>query len=78
MVLLYTTEENSLCYVETSNLDGEANLKTKYAFVDGIVLYPDQFDLLEGVLDVEKPSSNLYEFNGRIKLLNHEEKLLAF
>lgn len=52
MVLLYTSEENSACYVETSNLDGETNLKTKYAFVDGIVLHPDQFELLEGYLEV--------------------------
>ncbi len=59
-------------------MDGEANLKTKFAFVDEIVLYPDQFNLLEGYLEVERPSSNLYEFNGRIKLENHEEKHLAY
>ncbi len=43
MVLLYTTEENSICYVETSNLDGETNLKTKYAFNEGIAIYPHEF-----------------------------------
>lgn len=30
-VLLYTSEEHSLCFIETANLDGESNLKTKYA-----------------------------------------------
>ena len=41
MVLLYSTEENSICYVETANLDGESNLKTKSALHEGISQYPE-------------------------------------
>jgi magnesium-transporting ATPase (P-type) len=32
LVLLATPDPDSLCYVETSNLDGETNLKIKYAY----------------------------------------------
>jgi len=41
-------------------------------------LYPDQFDLLDGSLEVDNPNSDLYEFNGKIKLTNHEAKDLSF
>jgi magnesium-transporting ATPase (P-type) len=34
MVLLASAEEDGLCYVETANLDGETNLKVKYAWSD--------------------------------------------
>lgn len=39
-VLLYTSEENSLCFVQTANLDGESNLKTKFAFTEDIKCEP--------------------------------------
>jgi magnesium-transporting ATPase (P-type) len=32
MVLLSSPDEEDLCYVETANLDGETNLKIKYAW----------------------------------------------
>jgi phospholipid-transporting ATPase len=35
MVLLASDEADGLCYVETANLDGETNLKIKYAWTDG-------------------------------------------
>ncbi len=31
-VVLSTSDEAHLCHVETANLDGETNLKLKYAF----------------------------------------------
>ena len=41
LLILPTSEENSMCYVETANLDGESNLKEKFAFNEGIRKYPD-------------------------------------
>jgi magnesium-transporting ATPase (P-type) len=31
-VVLATSDEAALCHIETANLDGETNLKLKYAF----------------------------------------------
>lgn len=30
-LLLFSTEENNMAYVETAHLDGESNLKAKFA-----------------------------------------------
>ena len=34
IVLLYSSEAKGQCYVQTKNLDGETNLKTKLASKD--------------------------------------------
>ena len=31
LIILATSNEDALCYVQTSNLDGETNLKTRFA-----------------------------------------------
>jgi phospholipid-translocating ATPase len=31
ILLLHSSGENAICYVETASLDGESNLKEKYA-----------------------------------------------
>lgn len=36
LVLLSTPDPEHLCYVETANLDGETNLKIKYAWAPGV------------------------------------------
>lgn len=53
-----SVESNGTCYVETKNLDGEQNLKTKMA-----VPFPSE--VKEIVCD--KPNRNLYRFEGLIR-----------
>eukprot|EP00759_Apiculatamorpha_spiralis_P019356 PhF_6_TR25448/c0_g1_i1/m.35186/K14802/DRS2, ATP8A; phospholipid-transporting ATPase len=57
MLLLASDAPGGGCYVETSNLDGETNLKPKQC----LVLLGD-----EGVVEYENPNKNLYEFNGTV------------
>lgn len=77
-VLLHSSEENQMCYVETANLDGESNLKDKYAFVDGISLYPQQLEQLRGTIMVDQPNSNLHQFSGIVTLEGRSEKTIDF
>lgn len=77
-LLLHSSEENSLCYVETANLDGESNLKSKFAFVEDIKVYPDQYEEVVGEMIIEQPNSELHSFSGKIQVLNQEEKHIDF
>jgi len=69
LILLSSSEPQGICYIETSNLDGETNLKIKSASpVTGDV--GDNVDGLKGELQCEQPNRKLYEFNGNIKIYN--------
>ena len=69
MLILYTTGKKGSCYIETKNLDGEANLKMKYAHKHVI----KDFDTIEKVsranntFKYEKPNDYLYKFIGSIE-----------
>lgn len=63
-----------MCYVETKNLDGETNLKVKYANKDIHPLYKDQKKLsnLSGIVECEGPNNAIYKFEGMVKIPQKE------
>ena len=75
LIILSSSEPKGMCYIETSNLDGETNLKIRTAI-------PQTFKELEamesngeeilsqliGRVECEEPNRNLYEFVGNIQL----------
>ncbi|XP_029444476.1 phospholipid-transporting ATPase IA isoform X2 [Rhinatrema bivittatum] len=71
-VLLSSSEPQSMCYIETSNLDGETNLKIR----QGLPLTSDMKDIdslmrLSGKIECESPNRHLYDFVGNIRLDGH-------
>ncbi|KAM6132811.1 phospholipid-transporting ATPase IA isoform 4-T4 [Pterocles gutturalis] len=71
-VLLSSSEPQAMCYIETSNLDGETNLKIR----QGLPLTSDIKDIeslmrLSGRIDCESPNRHLYDFVGNIRLDGH-------
>ncbi|XP_051513956.1 phospholipid-transporting ATPase IA-like isoform X4 [Myxocyprinus asiaticus] len=61
-----------MCYIETSNLDGETNLKIR----QGLQITADIKDIdslmrLSGRMECESPNRHLYEFVGNIRLDGH-------
>ncbi|XP_027200539.2 phospholipid-transporting ATPase VB-like [Dermatophagoides pteronyssinus] len=60
-------EDYGTCYVETSNLDGESNLKPRYVVPDVIKPYQslDQADF-DFIVECEKPNLKLHKFNGSL------------
>ncbi|KAL9649104.1 hypothetical protein ABK040_008481 [Willaertia magna] len=75
LLCIYSSREDSICYVETANLDGETNLKTRRAMKIGNVLHslPEhtihtELNELKGRLKIEQASNNLDSFQGKIKV----------
>ncbi|XP_072108888.1 probable phospholipid-transporting ATPase IA isoform X3 [Mobula birostris] len=67
-VLLSSSEPQAMCYIETSNLDGETNLKIR----QGLPQTADIKDIeslmnFSGKLECESPNRHLYDFVGNLQ-----------
>ncbi|KAL1218540.1 putative phospholipid-transporting ATPase 9 [Cardamine amara subsp. amara] len=68
LVLLSSSYEDAICYVETMNLDGETNLKVKQGLEVTSSLRDDNFKGFEAFVKCEDPNANLYSFVGTMEL----------
>ncbi|KAJ3307993.1 hypothetical protein HDU76_004196 [Blyttiomyces sp. JEL0837] len=70
LLLLSTSNQNGSCFIETSNLDGESNLKLKQALPKTVEFVKDTQSLakLTGTIHAESPSDELYRFEGYIDM----------
>ena len=70
MILISSSEPEGLCYIETSNLDGETNLKIKQASHSTASLTsPNLVTSLHGSLRSEQPNNSLYTYEGTMDLV---------
>lgn len=72
LISLSSSEPQAMCYIETSNLDGETNLKIR----QGLPLTSEIRDIdglmrLSGRIECEGPNRHLYDFVGNIRLDGH-------
>ncbi|KAF5751967.1 hypothetical protein HS088_TW02G00986 [Tripterygium wilfordii] len=69
LLLLSSSYEDAICYVETMNLDGETNLKLKQAIGATSYLNDDSsFQDFKAIIRCEDPNPNLYSFVGTLEL----------
>ncbi|XP_065355630.1 probable phospholipid-transporting ATPase IA isoform X1 [Calliphora vicina] len=68
LIIMSSSEPQAMCFIETSNLDGETNLKIRQG-VPATAKLLETKDLIElkGVVECELPNRLLYEFNGVLK-----------
>ncbi|RDX96739.1 putative phospholipid-transporting ATPase 4, partial [Mucuna pruriens] len=68
LLLLSSSYEDGICYVETMNLDGETNLKVKRSLESTLALDNDEvFKDFTGTIRCEDPNPNLYTFVGNLE-----------
>ncbi|CAI9265790.1 unnamed protein product [Lactuca saligna] len=65
MVLMWISDPSGIAYIQTMNLDGESNLKTRYARQETSLM---PLGSISGVIRCEQPNRNIYEFTAnRVK-----------
>ncbi|GER31913.1 ATPase E1-E2 type family protein / haloaciddehalogenase-like hydrolase family protein [Striga asiatica] len=76
LLLLSSSYEDAVCYVETMNLDGETNLKLKQA-LEATSSLNDEHDLshFHALVKCEDPNANLYSFVGTMELEGQQHPL---
>ncbi|KAM3375108.1 putative phospholipid-transporting ATPase 7 [Capsicum galapagoense] len=68
LLLLSSSYQDGICYVETMNLDGETNLKVKRALEITLPLDDnDAFKEFKATIKCEDPNPNLYNFVGNLE-----------
>lgn len=67
MVLLSTSDPTGVAYVQTINLDGESNLKTRYAKQETLLKIPEK-ETIRGLIKCEKPNRNIYGFLANMEI----------
>jgi phospholipid-transporting ATPase len=73
LILLSSSEPDALCYIETSNLDGETNLKVRQGLPETSHLTnAEAVSEIRGVLKSEQPNNSLYTYEGVIELNGKE------
>ncbi|CAL9180194.1 unnamed protein product [Musa hybrid cultivar] len=75
LLLLSSSYEDGICYVETMNLDGETNLKVKRSLEVTLTLDDDvAFRNFTATIRCEDPNPNLYSFIGNFE---YEQQVYA-
>ncbi|KAK7277071.1 hypothetical protein RIF29_18221 [Crotalaria pallida] len=67
MVLLGTSNQSGIAYIQTMNLDGESNLKTRYARQETASAVSQEACAVSGVIRCEQPNRNIYEFTANME-----------
>ncbi|XP_021891920.1 phospholipid-transporting ATPase 1-like [Carica papaya] len=74
MVLLGTSDPSGLAYIQTMNLDGESNLKTRYARQEtACVVF--EGSTVSGLIRCEQPNRNIYEFTANMEFKGQQFSL---
>lgn len=68
IIVLSTSNNDNVCFVETKNLDGETNLKVRKGLkATASINAEEDLEHAKFIVDSEPPHANLYAYNGVLK-----------
>ncbi|KYR02985.1 P-type ATPase [Tieghemostelium lacteum] len=75
LVILNSSEQHGVCYIETANLDGETNLKQRQAIPVTFENLRNEEDLslFRGVVECEHPNNVIYVYHGTIQMSDQDQ-----
>lgn len=75
LILLQSSEPQGACYIETSNIDGETNLKIKESVPAVAARYSTAGHLasVKGKVVYEQPNDSIHTFDGRLMIDGSED-----
>lgn len=68
LVLLGTSDPQGICYVETSALDGETDLKTRVIPAACLGLAPELLHRIKGAIECPNPDKDIRRFDANLRL----------
>lgn len=75
IVICATSEEDHSCYIETKNLDGEINLKSRFAVPElEFMQNPADCTSVPFEIEVEPQTTDMYRFNASVRLLDEQDE----
>lgn len=87
MIILATSDPEDICFLETSNLDGETRMSIKKAVPDTAAIFESKsyekaiemlYRLDNTIIKIDHPNYNLYSLEGTIKLISYPRALPLF
>jgi phospholipid-translocating ATPase len=66
MVLLRSSEADGSCFIESKNLDGENNLKTKQVSREVLEAFPNDGEFV-GTINSEDVNNNIHKYSGNME-----------
>ena len=77
ILLMNTSHKSGLCYVDTMNLDGETNLKTKSCLKETKNLTGDQVLNIQGMIKCDGPNEYLEVWDGTLQSFLLKNKVIS-
>lgn len=78
LIVIKSANSEGICFIETSSLDGEKNLKPKGAMPQTLNWFTDKEPTVQGSVTCIPPDQDLYKFEGTLKPSSGNQKVTSF